>query len=389
MKLRLKFRLKLQIFMLCSIALMLYACDVDLEQPIEQALLSNHPAIQKVILQLPKHELQIVYTQIDTLENDSVVFTTYDFQANDEQYFYPASTVKLPMAVLALEWIQEQPARHRIDFFEQPYTFENDSIDYQIKRDVELIFGISDNEAYNRLYEILGRDYVNSRLEQKGITPVRMAHRLSTANASNPERSPAGFINGLDTLWTASEMEQALQPLAIKRLQKGRGYMRSDTLIDNPMDFSLKNHFPLKAQHELLQRLFYPENFSKTETFNLNPQHLEHLKKSMQATPQKLGFTDTTHYDSYVKFFMFGDSKDPMPEDIQIYNKVGYAYGTLTDNAFIINKQKGVAFFLSATLLVNENGVFNDNEYEYETIGIPFLAQLGREIYQYEIFRKR
>jgi hypothetical protein len=86
---------------------------------------------------------------------------------------------------------------------------------------------------------------------------------------------------------------------------------------------------------------------------------------------------------------MFGDNTDPMPDHIKIYNKVGYAYGTLTDCAYIKDAENDVDFILTATILVNSNGIFNDNTYEYDEIGIPFLAQLGREIYEIELERKK
>jgi hypothetical protein len=35
---------------------------------------------------------------------------------------------------------------------------------------------------------------------------------------------------------------------------------------------------------------------------------------------------------------------------------------------------------LSATLYVNADGVLNDDRYEYDTIGYPFLAELGRRV---------
>ena len=85
---------------------------------------------------------------------------------------------------------------------------------------------------------------------------------------------------------------------------------------------------------------------------------------------------------------MFGDSEEHIPNHIKMYNKVGYAYGTLTDCAYIKDEKNEVDFMLTATILVNENGIFNDNEYEYDEVGIPFLAQLGREIYNYELARK-
>ena len=47
-----------------------------------------------------------------------------------------------------------------------------------------------------------------------------------------------------------------------------------------------------------------------------------------------------------------------------------------------------IRFIISATILVNDNQIFNDDTYEYEQIGIPFLAQLGREFYEQEKERK-
>ena len=49
--------------------------------------------------------------------------------------------------------------------------------------------------------------------------------------------------------------------------------------------------------------------------------------------------------------------------------------------------ENGIEFFLTATVFVNKNQIFNDNVYEYDELGIPFLAEVGRAIYAYE--RKR
>jgi hypothetical protein len=60
---------------------------------------------------------------------------------------------------------------------------------------------------------------------------------------------------------------------------------------------------------------------------------------------------------------------------------VGYAYGYLTDNAYIIDTKNNIEYILTATIHVNANEIYNDDAYEYETLGIPFLAALGREIH--------
>jgi len=57
---------------------------------------------------------------------------------------------------------------------------------------------------------------------------------------------------------------------------------------------------------------------------------------------------------------------------------VGYAYGTLTVVDDLEDKKNELSFFLTATVLVNENEIFNDDTYEFDAVGIPFLAHLGR-----------
>ena len=44
---------------------------------------------------------------------------------------------------------------------------------------------------------------------------------------------------------------------------------------------------------------------------------------------------------------------------------------------------------LTATVYTNEDGILNDDKYEFETVGLPFLYQLGQDIYQYDLHRKR
>ena len=74
--------------------------------PLLQALSSTDPKIANVMQNLDAHEVQIRYTQIDR-RNDSIIFTDYDFQVEKNNYFYPASTVKFPAAVAALEKLNE------------------------------------------------------------------------------------------------------------------------------------------------------------------------------------------------------------------------------------------------------------------------------------------
>jgi len=105
---------------------------------------------------------------------------------------------------------------------------------------------------------------------------------------------------------------------------------------------------------------------------------------SRVPTEVEVPFYDRTDYfDSYGKFLIYGDQKGAMRPEVRIYNKVGLAYGTATDVAYI-RDDEGVEFFLTATILSNANQIYNDDQYEYDQVGIPFLAALGRAIYNFE-----
>ena len=374
--------MRISIFIGIISSILIVSCTT----PIDTVLESDHPAIQTVVDSLEQYEVQILYTQIDTTEKGLISFTDYAFQEKKKNYFYPASTVKLPIALLAAEYVNEHPELH----LDTPYVSSRDSLLHSVADDIRQIFAVSDNEAYNRLYDMLGRDHINERFKALDLSPTRISHRLSTGNADSPERGTIKFFPSYEgeviTLQGLTDKE--IIPVRIKKQQKGKGYIKEGNLVSTSFDFSKKNYFPLQSQHELMKRFFFEDQFKPEERFHISYTDKVRIQKSMHTLPRNAKYDPETHYDSYVKFFLYGDTKDPIPDHIKIYNKVGYAYGTLTETAYIVDKKENIQFLLSATILVNENGIFNDDTYEYDTIGIPFLAQLGREIYDLEKSRK-
>ena len=77
-----------------------------------------------------------------------------------------------------------------------------------------------------------------------------------------------------------------------------------------------------------------------------------------------------------------------MPAEIN-EERVEAAYGQLVDVAYIVDFDKKIEFFLSAAIYCNSDGILNDDKYDYDTIGFPFMKQLGEVLYQYELGRKR
>lgn len=350
--------------------------------PLETALSSNNSKIRKVMDSVEHYQVQIRYTQIDR-RNDSVIFTDFDFQVNDSMYFYPASTVKFPTAVLALERLNQTDTLT----LQTTYYIEGDTIESTVDKDLTEIFAVSDNLANNRLFELLGQDALNTSLKKKGIAPVRIAHRLGSQADDLKTKPLIVYLNDSTTGITKPTLNSPQRALKIQHLKKGIGYFNEGTLNKAPFDFRMKNYYPISSQHALLKRVVFPENFEQWQRFDLSDTQRQHLLTAMHTVPRKVGYDSKIYYDGYCKFFMYGDTQEDIPDTIEIYNKVGVAYGTLTDCAYIKDTKNNIDFLLTATILVNKNGIFNDDAYEYDEIGIPFLAQLGREIYQQELKR--
>lgn len=347
--------------------------------PFLEILGGNVPEIERVMKDPERYELQIRYTRI-LRQGDSIAFQDHDYSVDSRRYFYPASTVKFPVAVMALEKLEASEQFNR----KMTYFYKGDSVTQSFEKDILEVFAVSDNHANNRLFEFQGQDAINDGLQAKGIDPVRISHRLGF-HRDDTTTVPL-FINLNDSLSTQTEPipNRPAQPLELEGIRKGVGYMAGDSLIHQPFDFSLKNYLPVSSLHGILKRIIFPETFQPEQRFQLGQEQREFLLEAMRKTPREAGYDPTAYPDGYCKFFMFGDGDERIPENLSIYNKVGFAYGTLTDTAYIIDSENGVEFMLTATILVNENGIFNDNQYEFDTVGIPFLAALGRSVYAYE-----
>ena len=270
------------------------------------------------------------------------------------------------------------------------FYIEGDTVETTIAKEIKKIFAVSNNQAFNRLFEFLGQDFINSELNRISIGPSRISHRLSTAEADEITTTPIIVYQNDSTVTTLPpSINTSATPLVLKGIQKGTGYYEEDSLMSGSFDFSLKNYYPIETQHRFLKTVIFPEIYPINEKINLSKEQLNFIHTSMSDVPRKAGYDAKTFYDGYGKYFMYGDSKENIPDHIKIYNKTGSAYGTLTDCAYVQDTKNNIEFLLTATIFVNENSIFNDNIYEYDEIGIPFLAELGRALYAIELKHKK
>ncbi len=259
---------------------------------------------------------------------------------------------------------------------------------------IRKIFLVSDNDAYNRLYEFLGQGYINDQLWQRGYKEVRITRRFVTMNEEqNRHTNAIRFANGGLLVYSQSPAYSKIQFDFSKKIFIGNAhYNREDSLINAPMDFTTHNNLPLGDLQQMLQSVLFPESVSAKQRFNLTKEDKQFLYQYMSEYPSESRFPhyDTAEYfNSYCKFFFFRAGKVSPPSYIRIFNKPGWSYGFLTDAAYIVDFKNKVEFVLSAVIYVNSDGILNDDKYEYETIGWPFFKEVGNIMYEYELGRKR
>lgn len=368
----------------------------------------NDPAGREVLRHGGLYELQVIYTQIDRDTAGRPHFRSYTYRADSARYFYPASTVKMPLALLSLEKINNlrrsgyprlnRNTAYRIDSlraFQQRYAVDTTAPRGlpSIAHDIREVFTVSDNLAYNRMFEFLGREYINRALQEKGYSRTGIVHRFNYPGRDNRYASPITFYDASGAIFGEKErFDGNSRDNTQTATRKGKAYYDdAGNLVHQPFDMRSKNWFALADMEKMLRAVLFPEAVPPQNRFFLTPDDYKFLWHYMGIFPRECDFPkyDSVYYDGYVKFFLFGDSKTRQSGKIRVFNKAGEAYGTLTDVAYIVDFENDVEFVLAATLLCNPDGVFNDDKYDYDKAGFPFLAGLGRRVYEFELKRNR
>jgi hypothetical protein len=375
-----------------------------------EKLMRSKPELFSGILNHPqKNQVQILYTQIDRDKNNIPHFKTYSYNLDDLHYFFPASTVKLPTVIFALEKLNELNLKGLskqstmitgADFAKQTKVERDSSaasglpsLEHYIKK----ILLVSDNDAYNRLYEFIGRAEINQRLQKHGLTTSRILNRYAVRDTEETSRhtNPVTFYqNGQPVYTQPGKFDPENYPLNLSNTLMGKAYMdSSDRYVERPFNMANKNAFSLTDQQAVMKKLLFPEAFPASDRFHLKDDDYRLIYTFMSKYPTE---SDYPHYDRgefwpvYAKFLFYGADKATVPTpQVRIFNKYGDSYGFIIDNAYIVDFENKVEFMLSAVVQSNEDGVFNDDKYEYKEVCYPFMKNLGQTIYQYELTREK
>ena len=362
---------------------------------------------QKILNEPDKYRLQIIYTQIDRDKNNQPAFTNHYFNVNKQMYFNPASTVKLPLALLSLDKLnrlkEQNISKYTRIAFDSAYSKQTKmtvdktaesgypSIAHYIKKALL----VSDNDAYNRMYEFVGQQQINHSLHSKGYDNVRIMHRFVPMSIDeNRHTNPVSFYDEDGNVLFTQPMLFNKDKFDHTRDEKlGNAYMdANDNIVQKPFDFSTKNRVALEELHNIMRSVMFPESVKPSQRFYLTHDDYIFLYQYLSQFPRETNYPkydNEKFYDSFVKFFFRDSTHKTLPEGVRVFNKVGWAYGFLTDISYVADFKNNVEYLLSATIYVNEDGILNDGKYEYESIGHPFFFQLGKSVYEHELQRQR
>ena len=377
---------------------------------IENFLKQYPKQFQNILSNQKKYEVQIIYTQINRDKNNVPSFKQYTYHLDPKNYFYPASLVKLPCAALSLE---------KLNFLKIPSLDKNTCMQtdsaYACQRKVtkdstafnkipsvanylKRMLLVSDNDAYSRIYEFLGQQYINNALAKKGYPEIRIVHRFD-ADCNAIQNKCTNHISFFDPSGKCIYNQPMLMNTTdyknpIGTIKKGIGYVNEKgKLVHEPKDYTYMNYLSLQNTTDILQSIIFPLSVEKEKRFDLTKEDYSFLYRYLSMYPRESDFPKYNvkdFEDSYKKYFMYGSYHKKIETDsVRIFNIVGQSYGNLIDCAYIVNVDRKIEFMLSAVIYVNEDGIINDGKYEYKTIGFPFLNDLGNVFYNYELKRKK
>lgn len=320
------------------------------------------------------------------------IWHRHAWQLQPKRWFSTGSVAKLPMALLACERIAAMGLGLDVQIgFQQPAIggeWPETEPDFEpLRRSLVRIFTVSENPPFNRLYDFLGVDAVHARLTALGYPTARLISRMSAPVRDNV-RTRASQIRDMAgrVLAEFPERTGAARSFPYGEALTGSGFLGDDgVLVPGPHDFSKANFIAIGDSQQMLKALIDPASVPAYQRWAVPESMRAEILRIMAMLPRESAdplYPESEYYDGYARFFMLGDNRARKPEGLHLVGKVGDAYGFATDVAYITADNSPVECLLAANVYVNADGIFNDDRYEYETLGYPFLAALGRSVWR-------
>jgi len=365
-----------------------YHLDKPLHQHVSESLLDGMDSLS--------NHIDLIFAKPDS-SGQNYTFTSY----GRPEYFYPASIVKLPVLLLALEWINES---NNLSITENtPFIFNSKfscipkksnsayPVDLTtISNCIKKILLVSDNNSYNNLFHLLGRDFIKKELKSKGFERTQISKSFVGCDFDEHNNLPgvSFILNNMDTLVLRNDTTIIYEYDSVdtEQITLNKFYRKGNLTYDT-LDFIDNNNLPLDEGLEMLMRLVKPELFHPSKRWKITQKQREFVMKYMSIYPRESKLKKYSNYedypDSYKKYFMYGFlKKERINDPIRIYNIVGLACGFTIDIAYVENQKNMDGYFIAAAMFTNEHGKYYNGNTNYRKQAFPFFTKLGWSIYK-------
>ncbi|MGB1699898.1 MAG: serine hydrolase [Nannocystaceae bacterium] len=318
----------------------------------------------------------------------------------DAEYLYPASAIKVFASVGFLLWLQEQRVRvpslgldAEIFSCEEAQcapieeTSDRDRSTLTIGHVIRKMHLVSNNQAFNMLFDLVGHRELHERFWGLGYKSLRVHHRMyGKGDALAQRTTPRLRIRTRDGVFIEipeRRSDLVVPPTPATQLLVGRAHRKGGRrLVDEPMNFAQKNFVSMHDLHRLIVEI---HGFGGGEKANLSlEEDLRDFLLDAMTTPahESKNPSYPNYQDSVrrLKPTCSGLQAEGEVSTLKCANKAGNAYGFLIDNSLIKNTATGDAVAITVGIYVNPNEVINDNEYAYDEQGRPFMAALGSQL---------
>ena len=336
------------------------------------------------------HRFQIVITEV--IRDKAVTLTTHSYRAGVE-YYYPASAIKTFASVAALRELallkmdRETPVAICKGSAKKCTTTRDRSNQpgekITLGHEIRKMQIVSDNGAFNRLYDFVGHAAMNTSLVPLGFPSLRFGHRLSTRETAEQHRhTPAMELRparGKGDVVRIPERTSEYVPAShgVPNTLVGSGVKVDGKIVEGPKEFEGRNGVLLCDMQRLTIALVMPE---RGPDLGLSAADREFLVGTMTIDPkasQNPVFRDPAETEDRFKPMLPGMLKVLPRSRIRYINKAGKAFGFHVENAYIEDTASGRAYFVAATVYANKDGILDDDRYDYADVTEPFYAHLG------------
>jgi hypothetical protein len=345
-------------------------------------------ALKSVVATPDKYRFQVLYALVTPGAKPAL--ERHGYRA-DAEYFYPASSMKVPITLATYDRLATlrnagRPALTRDATIRiHPVSGAGEPYGTTVARETWRALIVSDNFSANRLLGVLGHREAHETLWALGLPSTRVHDGFATGADIDPaEMSPRVEFAapGLPPDELAARRSNLVPPPTdATSLAVGKASIVDGRRVEGPLSFADKNAMRLRELQDTLVRIMRPELLAAgAPADSASKDDLAYLRHTLGTLPSEsglAGYDRNIVADYQLSPFLRGIERVRARGHFEIFSKVGQAFGFLIANAYVVDKDTGRSFFLTAAVYANPDETMNDDTYAYDSISFPALADVG------------